>query len=72
MKLCHHPLYFLVNFLHREEMHPYSPLVPLEICLGERGGILVNNSIIAPLPVSGIYQWDNLLSHTDAALSPDI
>lgn len=53
-------------------MHPYSPLVPLKICPGERGGILVNNSIIVPLPVSGIYQWDNLLSHTDAALSPDI
>lgn len=44
----------------------------LEFHSAEGEGLLVNNSIIAPLPGSGVCQWDNLLSHADAAPGPDI
>ena len=46
--------------------------MPLELRSGEREGFSVNNSVIAPLPASGVCQWDNLLSHTDAIPGPDI
>lgn len=55
--------HFLSLLLHIKEMHPSSSLASLELRLGEREGFLVNNSIIASLPWSGVYQWNYLLSH---------